>query len=255
MRKEGHVGSVDDWEYEIGMARKVMESLVMPRASFSCGRYQVQARMQYAGRLGGDYYGVFTDCPKSGHLAVFIGDVAGKGVSASLSMVSMMILLREASVHFCSPSEVLTYVNRVMTDTLDAEFFNTSVFYISLDCESGVATYSRAGHESAIHFRAASGECRELTTKRGPLLGVIPGASFNDGHVELLRGDKVVLYTDGLIERREYGETARRRDFLTEMVAQHGRCECVELVDKLLVELGSDGNVDDDQTLLVLSCA
>ncbi len=253
--KEAYVNSIDAWEHELAMARKVMESLVMPRASFSCGHYNIQARMQYAGRLGGDYYGIFNDCPKKDHLALFIGDVAGKGVSASLSMVSMMILLREASVHFCSPREVLTYVNRVMTDTLDAELFNTSVFFIFLDCDSGVATYSRAGHESAILFRAASGECHELTTRRGPLLGVIPGASFKDEQVEILCGDKVVLYTDGLVERRESGETARRRVLLKDLVAQHGRRECGDFVDTLLVELGSDGNVDDDQTLLVLSCA
>lgn len=253
--KEAYVSSIDAWEHELAMARKVMESLVMPCASFSCGRYSVHARMQYAGRLGGDYYGIFNDCPKKGFVALFIGDVAGKGVSASLSMVSMMILLREASVHFCSPSEVLTYVNRVMTDTLDAELFNTSVFFIFLDCESGVVTYSRAGHESAILFRAASGECHELTTRRGPLLGVIPGASFRDEQVEILHGDKVVLYTDGLVERREHGETACRRKLLTEMVARHGRRECGEFIDTLLMELGSDGNVDDDQTLLVLSCA
>lgn len=253
-QKEAYVSSIDAWEHELAMARKVMESLVVPRASFFCGRYSVQARMQYAGRLGGDYYGILVDCPKKGFITLFIGDVAGKGVSASLSMVSMMILLREASVHFFSPSEVLTYVNRVMIDTLDPELFNTSVFFIFLDCESSVVTYSRAGHESAILFCAASGVCHELTTLRGPLLGVIPGASFVDEQIEILRGDKVVLYTDGLVERREHGETARRRKLLTDMVAKHGRRECGEFTDTLLLELGSDGNADDDQTLLVLSC-
>jgi serine phosphatase RsbU (regulator of sigma subunit) len=241
-------------EDELALARKLLESLVCPYKEFAYGDFAVNARIRYAGKLGGDYYGVIPDCPQKGFLTIFVGDVAGSGVSAALLMVTMMILLREASSHFYSPREVLTYLNRVLTKSLDAEFFNTSLFFIHLDTERNIITYARAGHEHGLHYGKERKICRELQTK-GTLLGVAEDRTYNDESFEIRPGDRVLLYTDGLVEAKGRSEEFTR-ERLCALIEKEGSIPGGELLNRIFstIDHCAGGNLDeDDQTLLVIS--
>jgi phosphoserine phosphatase RsbU/P len=248
MQSDGHLQKQRSQEDEVALARKLLESLVCPDKEFIYGDYALNARIRYAGKLGGDYYGVIPDCPQKGYLTIFIGDVAGSGVSAALLMVTMMILLREASSHFYSPREVLTYINRVLTKSLDAEFFNTSLFFIHLDTERNIVTYSRAGHEHGFHFRHDTGTCVELQT-RGTLLGISGDLAYHDECFEIKSGDRVVLFTDGLVEARS-GEFSREK--LCRLLEKEGRIPGAEILNRVFGALDPMAE-EDDQTLLVIS--
>lgn len=242
-------------ESELTLARQVMESVVCQEKEYKSSNITVNVKIRYAGKLGGDYYGILPDCPSKGLLTIFIGDVAGRGTSAALLMVSMIVLLREASQHYFSAREALTYVNKVLVNNLDAEFFNTTVFMMILDVENCLLTYSGAGHEGGVHYEKKSGRCRELPS-RGALLGVIPDAPYMEDSLELGSGDKVLLYTDGLVEARNRKGALWGRKRLEEVVTEKGECPGGDLIDRIFEKIDKfspSKKIEDDQALIVVT--
>jgi len=243
--------SIDWRDEEFFMAQKVLESLVSPQKRYHDEKLEIVVKMRSAHRLGGDYYGIIPSCPREGYTAVFIGDVAGRGLAASLSTVLMMILMREASAHFLSPREVLTYVNKVMINSLDPELFNTTVFLIFFDLERDIATCARGGHEHAIFCR---GEMCEEVLPKGALLGVLPSPAYHDQERELMAGDRILLFTDGLVESRS--RSGFSRETLKEIMGHDGKLPAGDLIDSIFSRhdhLAGGIPLEDDQALMVIT--
>jgi serine phosphatase RsbU (regulator of sigma subunit) len=241
-----------DWrDEEFFMAQKVLESLVSPRKYYHDGKLEIVVKMRSAHRLGGDYYGIIPSCPREGYTTVFIGDVAGRGLPASLSTVLMMILMREASSHFLSPREVLTYVNKVMINSLDPELFNTTVFLIFFDLEGDIAICARGGHEYALFCRG--GECEELFPK-GSLLGVLPSPAYHDQEKEVMAGDRILLFTDGLVESRD--REGFSREALKDILCRARSQPAEALIDEIFSchdAMAKEKPLEDDQALIVIT--
>lgn len=245
--------SEEDKIEELALAKKVIDSIVCPRKEFTLENVSVHVGMRSAGELGGDFYGVLPDCPVKGTLTVFVGDVVGRGTSAALLTISMMILMKEASTHFYSPREVLTYLNRVMLNSLEPEFFNTSVFLMHLEVETRILTFSRAGHESGFLYCSKENSCREITT-RGMLLGIKPEVRYFDESIELGAGDKVILYTDGLVDARDAQGEFWSRDRLRGIIQENGGSPGGEVIEGIFREVTAfSRDVEDDQAVIVVS--
>jgi sigma-B regulation protein RsbU (phosphoserine phosphatase) len=123
-----------------------------------------------------------------------------------------------------------------------------------LDIQDRTITYVNAGHNSPILLR---NQKQVLLQQGGPILGVLQNASYEEGEVQLLPGDLVVLYTDGITEaERNYGEYFGVERLLKLAQASMSKNPS-ELVGKVLEEVAKfSGNSpqSDDRTIIICQC-
>ncbi|MGH3336479.1 MAG: PP2C family protein-serine/threonine phosphatase, partial [Nocardioides sp.] len=148
-------------------------------------------------RVGGDWYDVFP--LPSGEVGVVVGDVVGHDLPAASAMGQIRAALRAFAVHETSPASVLARVN-TMVDILGVTDFATCLYAI-VNPSAGTFRWSSAGHLNPLVVRA-TGEGRLLRGDPGPSLGASNVALYVNRASEIPRGGSVLLYTDGLVERR-----------------------------------------------------
>jgi sigma-B regulation protein RsbU (phosphoserine phosphatase) len=169
--------------------------------------------------LGGDLFDVFSIKPD--HVALYVADVAGHGVSAAL--ISGLLKMAFTSVRERSaiatghlhadllrPDKVLATLNEMLVKELpDYEFI--TVIYSVLDLATDTLLLSCAGHPSPFLIQAGNGAVSVCPIQNGTALGLAAGQDYPLNSIKLHAGDKVLYYTDGLIEAmdeqgREFGE-------------------------------------------------
>jgi phosphoserine phosphatase RsbU/P len=156
--------------------------------------------------VGGDYYDFFAY--PDGRVAVMVGDVCGKGMPAALLMMSLQARVQVLAAEPSPPAMVLGRLNRILTAAaLNARFI--SFFLALFDPASGELAYSNAGHNPPLLIRA-SGKV-EWLSGGGPVLGILPDASYEEVRCVLNSGDVAVLYSDGVTdatnpEDEDFGE-------------------------------------------------
>ncbi len=152
--------------------------------------------------IGGDWYDSFvlTD----GRLALLIADVSGHGPDAASFMVQVRNYLRAIAVGQTEPDVVLGAVNRTVCAFSSSSAAFATCCYCVVDTSSGEMTWSSAGHPPPIVVGAAGLAGAALAEQRPGLpLAVSPDAAYRLHRITLEPGDRVVLYTDGLFERRD----------------------------------------------------
>jgi anti-anti-sigma factor len=147
--------------------------------------------------IGGDWYDVFL--LPGGRVGLTIGDVVGRGLTAAASMGQLRTGLRAYALEAASPAAVLERLNRLVQELQTPEI--ATMVYAVLDPETGRLTYAVAGHPRPL-LAAADGTVRYLEGEGSPPLGV-PGEPCRDEVVTLEPGSTLLLYTDGLVERRD----------------------------------------------------
>ena len=147
--------------------------------------------------VGGDWF----DALKlpDGRLGLVVGDVVGKGVQAAASMAQLRNAIRAFSLEPLKPPSVLARLNHLADDVLDTTF--ATVAYLALDPETGVCRLSSAGHPPPV-VAYPDGRVELLEGGRGLPLGTGMPARYRQQTIELPAGSVLVLYTDGLVERR-----------------------------------------------------
>jgi PAS domain S-box-containing protein len=194
--------------------------------------------------VGGDWYDVmrFAD----GRVGLLIGDAAGRGVEAAALMGKVRHAAAALAMDRGSPASVLSRVNEYL-HTLSQRRTMLTCCYMVLDRDTGILRYASAGHPPPVIIER-DGEPRFLNGGRGVPLGVVPTATYTDADHQLTDATTLVLYTDGLVERR--GETidvglAR----LLDVTRGHG-ADIADLCNHLTHTLLEHGS-DDDVALLV----
>nr|BFE68550.1 hypothetical protein GCM10020092_018510 [Actinoplanes digitatis] len=163
--------------------------------------------------VGGDWYDVFLAPDDS--LFLVIGDVVGKGVQAAAGMGQLRNALRAYILEGFDCGESLTRLNRLV-DNLGGHQFAT-VVCVRFDPRTRRLHYSSAGHPSPMV--AAPGEEGELLYAKalGPPIGALGDVSYPTHESELAPGQRLLLYTDGLIEDRRRGIDAGLAELRTEL--------------------------------------
>ncbi|GAB3197998.1 hypothetical protein GCM10027261_24420 [Geodermatophilus arenarius] len=147
--------------------------------------------------VGGDWYDL-VPLP-SGRLAVVLGDVAGHGLTAASVTAQLRHALRAALLRDEGPAAALAELNRLVAALLPGEMATALV--VQLDPAGGALALANAGHLPAVH--AHDGAARLVTDGRGPALGLLDDADFPEVELRLDPGDRLLLYSDGLVERRD----------------------------------------------------
>ena len=160
-------------------------------------RGPLPARAAPTSMSGGDWFDVL-QLP-DGKLGLVVGDVVGKGVQAAASMAQLRNAIRAFSVDRLKPSSVLVRLNRLADEVLDTSF--ATLAYLALEPDTGVCRLSSAGHPPPV-VAYPDGRVELIESARGLPLGTGLRATYRQQMLELPAGSVVVLYTDGLIERR-----------------------------------------------------
>ncbi|MFE7122417.1 SpoIIE family protein phosphatase, partial [Streptomyces sp. NPDC057654] len=194
--------------------------------------------------VGGDWYDVIT--LGAGRTALVIGDVMGRGVRAAAVMGQLRTAVRAYARLDLPPHEVLQLLDGLAAE-IDASQIATCVYAVH-DPNEGRLVYASAGHLPII-VRDPDGTVRRAAEPTGPPLGT-GGWLHSSGSVPLGPGASAVLYTDGLVERRDEdidtGVASLERAFAGATGSPQVMC------DRLLRALGVTAEHDDDVAVLVL---
>jgi sigma-B regulation protein RsbU (phosphoserine phosphatase) len=184
---------------ELAMAREIQESYLPEHVEgFEDGLFEIHGEVFPAREVAGDLFDFFQT--PSGKLAFFIGDVSGKGMPAALFMVAVRTLLRHLGKENLSPGALLAKLNDALADDNAACMFVTLLHGI-YDPDTGHMTVATAGHPPPFLIHAAH-RVEPLVVPPGRLLGYPASAKYPEVDLQLLPGDTLACYTDGLLEAR-----------------------------------------------------
>ena len=158
--------------------------------------FDLFASMTPAKEVGGDFYDFYL--VDDNHLAMVIADVSGKGIPAALTMMATKILISENLLAKKSASEVLSVVNNRINKHNNANMFVT-VWIGILDLTTGILTAANAGHEYPTIYRKDK-KFEVIKDKHGIVLGAMEDFEYEEYEIKLNKGDKIFVYTDGVVE-------------------------------------------------------
>jgi serine phosphatase RsbU (regulator of sigma subunit) len=241
---------------ELELAAEVQRSL-LPTSTPQLKEFDLCGFCKPAQQVGGDYYDfvpLSDDCT-----GIAIADVAGKGISAALLMSVVQASLRGQLMSTNGSSglsDMVSIVNRLVTSSVSTARYVT-FFYSQLDRKDGALRFVNAGHNPPMHFDASEQTISSLTTG-GSVLGVFPGASFEEGVAKLDDNDVLVAYTDGVTEAEDRDGTEFGEERLRDVIAESASGSAKEIMDAIVsrvTEWSQGTRQHDDITIIVLKRA
>ncbi|MFI9011578.1 SpoIIE family protein phosphatase [Actinosynnema sp. NPDC053489] len=230
-------------EHEIAEA---LQRSLLPRELPASDRLATAARYLPASthaQIGGDWYDVLALDERS--VALCVGDVVGKGPAAAAVMGQLRSALAGYLLEGRSPAAALERLDVFARRVGGA--LGSSCACLILDCDTGVLRWALAGHPPPLVADPAG--ARFLAGGTGPVLGSPGGHGYVEHAADLPEGATVVLYTDGLVERRDV-PLDRGMDRLLAVVSDARAAAPDELTDAVLGALLAEGQ-DDDVALVV----
>ncbi|MGI4884663.1 MAG: PP2C family protein-serine/threonine phosphatase [Janthinobacterium lividum] len=249
---------------ELKIASEVQDSLI-PKKLPTDGWFEISTHSLAAKEVGGDFYD-FLLLPGR-RLAVLIGDVSGKGITAAFHMAQMKgifhalmqgnPLAKSERDRFPVPSRFMTQANTALAHCLERSSFITSSLYI-IDYEQGGFMFARAGHCHTLYYHALREEVFYFQSA-GLGLGIIRNDSYekhiNNQFYDYGPGDVMVIYTDGIVEARGAGQEEYGEDRLKQRLEECYYQNANEIKSFILNDLNgftAGQPIHDDQTLLVI---
>lgn len=213
------------------------------------GAFDVASEIFAVRHLPGDFFSVEQT---SEGLILALGDIGGKGLAAGMWVTHLVGLLRTHTAASSDPEAIVRGVNRD-TARLSAIEPLSTLFVARLNALTGTLDYCSAGHPPALLLRA-DGQL-ELLSDGGPVLGVVPSASYNRGTVLLASGDLLLACSDGILESfneadQEFGNKRLEAELRR---AQGGSAESVLFsVLGAVQDFAAPRPLTDDMTLVVV---
>ena len=248
-------------ERELQLARDIQRTF-LPHDLPDLPGWDLSVRWQPAREVGGDFYDYFM--LPGNRFGIVIADVADKGMPAALYMTLIRTLIRATLYEVDSPSEVLARVNDVLEAENEQGMFVT-LFYGVISLESGLLTYTNAGHNPPYWLKHRSGELQPLL-KGGMALGVLPGNRVEERLITLEPSDYLILYTDGVTEAISekgefYGDERLHKTILDTVVGASNAggaardlpvLDVVDAIDDSINSFLESDARSDDLTLVVI---
>jgi len=210
--------------------------------------FDIYASMVAANEVGGDFYDFFMIDDQ--RLGFVIGDVSGKGISAAIFMAVSRTLIRATGLKGDSVSDCMEYVNNLLcTESVSSMF--VTVFYGILNTQTGEIDYVNAGHNPP--YILSSNGIQQVEMTNGLALGVLNDFSFQSKKIQLKKGDQLLLYTDGVVEAFDLGETAYGEEKFENFLHQSLNLPVETILKKLFTDVADFVNgapQSDDITLL-----
>lgn len=240
-------------ESELNTA-KAIHAKLMPEKLPQLPGIDIFTAYNCAKEVGGDYYD-FIPVGDTEHLALCVADVSGKGIPGSMVMGTTRTILRMMAVNNLSAADVLSKTNFHVARDIKRGMFVTCV-YVILNVRTREMTVASAGHNPMLIWRQKTNQI-EKVRPNGIALGFDKGPVFNrtvrEQKVQLFPGDRVVMYTDGVVEamndkREEWSDEAL--DAFTIKNAALPSKEYVRLLVKELDDHKGSAEQHDDITIM-----
>lgn len=235
---------LNEIQSELDLARRIQLSL-LPEAFPDSPAFRIAARYVPMNSVAGDLYDVLAVDPD--HVGLFIADVSGHGVPAALiaSMVKMAAISQRD--HAAHPAQLLSGMNRALSGNTQGQYVTAA--YAWLDAERSELRYAAAGHPSMLRLR--NGSVAEIA-ENGLLLAAVDGIVYSETTVPLQPGDRLLLYTDGVVEaRNEAGELLGEEALIAELEQTAGMGPA-EAADGIIAAVQRWARAqDDDLTVMV----
>lgn len=238
----------------LALAMEVQQNLLPVSAPHLRG-FDIAGKSLYCDETGGDYYDFLELSRLDGQcVGVAVGDVTGHGVAAALLMTTARALLRSRAHQPGSLSELMTDINRHLSEDTHQGRFMT-LFYGVIDAESGSFRWISAGHEPAQLYDPASDSFEEISGPDIPL-GIEPDWIYEEGSRGGFRpGQVIAIGTDGIWETRNAAGVMLGREAVRGIIRDnaHRSAEelCEAISDALLAFRGARPQ-EDDATLVVV---
>jgi phosphoserine phosphatase RsbU/P len=247
---------------EVEIASEVQNQL-FPRSAPVMRTIELIGVCQAARMVSGDYYDYL--CLPDGNLALAIGDVAGKGISAALLMASIQSIMRtqlaaglarSAAVGNGRPSTriatsgIVAQLNRQLYASTGQEKYATFFFGVYEE-QSRILTYTNAGHLPPLLLRGGEAQSLEVT---GTVVGLFPSMSYAEQTIEIRPQDLLIAYTDGITEpENAYGEEFGG-ERLAEIALRYQNSEPKEIVARIMEAVthwSTASELPDDMTVII----
>jgi serine phosphatase RsbU (regulator of sigma subunit) len=201
--------------------------------------------------VAGDFYD-FLVIDQS-RLGIFVADVAGHGVPAALIASMLKIAIAAQAEHASDPARVMTALNQTLCGRLQQHLVTAA--YLYLDLEKNKMAYAAAGHPPLLWFQYPVQKPCALE-ENGLLLGVIPNAPYSSVERDISPGDRLLMYTDGLLEAsnpadEHFGEAGVKQVLLSAKSVDAGQF-ATRLFEELAHWTGSGKTQGDDITVVVI---
>ncbi len=239
-------------EQELGLARTIQANL-LPRKLVAEGFLKAVGSSIPTHQVGGDFYDVLRR-PDGSWLAA-VADVSGKGVGAALLASLLQGVLLEAASAGAALEDWLPRLNRFLIERTEGEKYAT-LFACVVEA-GGRMSFVNAGHSRpfVLHGRHPGGPTLEALDQDGFPVGLIDVATYTVAAIELVPGDTVVLFSDGVEEGRRGPNEFFGRERIAAAIVAHASGSLQELHDGLrgaLAEFLDGAEPHDDATLLLL---
>ncbi|MDX1613904.1 MAG: GAF domain-containing SpoIIE family protein phosphatase [Candidatus Promineifilaceae bacterium] len=239
-------------EEDLAVGQRIQLSL-LPREIPSLPGWQFCDYYQAARQVGGDFYDFFHLPGLAGRLGLVIADVSDKGVPAALFMAVSRTLIRVSAMSDLSPAQALEQTNRLLHEDSHSDLFLSS-FYAILDLNSGQLQFTCAGHNPPLWYRTEKQSFIELNTE-GIVLGVLSEIELGEDTVDIVSGDVLVLYTDGVTEAMNADKDEFGLERLRRIIAKTADRSARAIRDAIVEEVKAfteDVAQSDDLTLVII---
>ena len=236
---------LQEQEQELKRALEIQKNL-MPKELPQLPGIELAGAWQPARTVGGDYFDVLR--LDDNRIGICVGDVSGKGLTASLLMANLQAAFRAYAMPDASPAMVCGKLNAFVCGNVAPGKFIT-FFYGILDGRKKTLTYESAGHCPGILVHA--GGQTELLPGQGGVLGVQPEWTYRDFTIRVASGDRLLLYTDGVSEaaNKQAEEFGYQRIAAAAASAQSSAGDCQRSVMEEVMKF-CGGEFGDDVTLI-----
>jgi phosphoserine phosphatase RsbU/P len=239
---------------ELDIAHDIQMSMLPPDREFTTGErhYRLQARLEPAKAVGGDFHGHFEK--DDGRLWFVVGDVSDKGVPAALFMARAVTVLEVAAAAGDAPDRVLAAAARHLSAANDACMFATVLCGL-LDTATGELAIASAGHDAPL-LRRADGRIEIIPLESGPALGFDAVDAFEVWRGRLQPGELLFAWTDGVTEAFDGDDIAFGEERMHEALrAANGAAEACDGMLAAVHLFASGVAQSDDITVFAIDCA
>jgi sigma-B regulation protein RsbU (phosphoserine phosphatase) len=236
-------------EQDLNLASRIQHQL-LPGNNLRIGDWEIYYHYEPAGSVSGDYCDLLMPDAASGDMFFLLGDISGKGVAASMLMAHLHAIFRSLASTEFSASQLVDRANRVFCDS------TMSADYATLVCgkasQTGVIEICNAGHCPPLLIRG--GEIATVEASGFPV-GIFYDGEYAVDRVQLIPGDSLLLYTDGLTEVKNRDEQEFGAKRLVDMIRANHMSAPQNLIESCLADMRnflSGLAKTDDLTIMVI---
>ncbi len=234
---------------QLSIARDIQMSF-LPKTKLTIKGYDITGENIPSGQVGGDYYDFIKIVDHQ--IGIAIGDVSGKGIPASLLMASFRASMIAEIRNNYSIRIICQKVNQLLYESMKPGNFVTAVYGV-MDVKNHIFTFSNCGHDLPLLLRT-DGTIERLK-EGGPVLGVVPNATYEERPVYINKDDIVILYTDGVVEVFNDNDEQFGEERLIDIIQENRKKSTTAIRDaiyKAVNKFASKKHIFDDFTMIVL---